>query len=104
MQSLQGLCYPACSYEGEGKLLGSLNILFVETCMAMTAQQQKEIIAKESAWVDDSFGQLDLTAFPALQPPHPETSRDDGRFARDWRDTALSASASELRKFVSDPD
>lgn len=72
--------------------------------MTMTPEQQRDIISRESAWVDDSFGQLDLSQFPALQPPPPETSRDDGRFAKDWRDTALSASAAALRKFVEDPD
>jgi hypothetical protein len=34
--------------------------------MSLTPQQQRAIIEKESAWVDESFGQLDLSAFPAL--------------------------------------
>src|SRR5437016_230999 len=73
--------------------------------MSLTPEQQQSIISQESAWIDaDRFAPLDLSAFPSLQPPPPETSRDDGRFARDWRDTALSASSAELRKFVADPD
>jgi len=72
--------------------------------MALTAERQRQIIAKESAWVDDGFGQLDLTAFPALNELPPEKGRDDDRFAKDWRDTALSASGNALRAFVSDPD
>jgi len=72
--------------------------------MALTAEDQQRIIAKESAWVDEQFGRLDLSAFPNLQPPPPEQSRDDGQFARDWRDTGLSRDASALRAFVSDPD
>jgi hypothetical protein len=72
--------------------------------MALSATEQKRIIAQESAWIDDgTFGQLDLSAFPALQPPPPAETHDN-RFARDWRDTALSASASELRKFIANPD
>ena len=72
--------------------------------MTMTPEQQKSIIAKESAWIDaDQFAPLDLSAFPALQPP-PAPEVHDNRWAKDWRDTALSASAAELRKFVLDPD
>jgi hypothetical protein len=71
--------------------------------MTMTPEQQKSIIAKESAWVNESFGQLDLSAFPALAPPPPPDVHDD-RWSKDWRDTALSASASALRRFVEDPD
>jgi hypothetical protein len=72
--------------------------------MTMTPAEQRAIINKESAWVDDSFGQLDLTAFPALNELPPEQSRDDSRFAREYGDTALSRSASALRQFVADPD
>lgn len=72
--------------------------------MTMTPEQQKSIIAKESAWIDaDRFAPLDLSAFPALAPPPAPETHDD-RWSKDWRDTALSASASALRKFVSDPD
>lgn len=71
--------------------------------MTMKPEQQQAIIAKESAWIDDGFGQIDLSQFPHLQPA-PTESRDDGRFARDWRDTPLNTSAAALRKFVSDPD
>jgi hypothetical protein len=71
--------------------------------MTLTPAQQRQIIAKESAWVDDGFGQLDLTAFPALNELPPAQSHDN-RFAKDWRDTALSASATALRDFVSNPD
>jgi len=71
--------------------------------MTMTAEQQRSIIAKESQWVDDSFGQLDLSAFPALNELPPEQVHDN-RFAKDWRDTALSSSANALRNFVTDPD
>lgn len=72
--------------------------------MALSAEDQQRIVQQESAWLDDAFGQVDLSSFPALAPPTPETSRDDARFARDWRDTALSASATALRRFVEDPD
>jgi hypothetical protein len=72
--------------------------------MALSEQDQRKIIEQESAWTDSAFGGIDLSQFPNLQPPPPAQSRDDGRFAKDWRDTALSASATELRKFVSDPD
>ena len=72
--------------------------------MTLTAADQQRIIQKESAWIDaDRFAPLDLSGFPALQEaPAPE--RHDDRWSKDWRDTALSASAAELRKFVSDPD
>lgn len=72
--------------------------------MALSAAEQRRIIEQESAWIDDgSFGRLDLSAFPALQPPPPPEQHDD-RFAKDWRDTGLSRDASALRQFVSDPD
>jgi hypothetical protein len=70
----------------------------------MTPAEQRAIIAKESAWLNENFGQLDLTAFPALNELPPEQTRDDGRFAKDWRDAALSTSPRALRQFVSDPD
>ncbi len=69
----------------------------------ISPEQQQAIVAKESAWLEDQFAPLDLSQFPNLQPPPPADTHDD-RFARDWRDTALSASASALRKFVADPD
>lgn len=73
--------------------------------MSMTPEQQQAIIAKESAWLDaDRFAPLDLSGFPALQQPPPETSRDDGRFAREYGDTALRRSASDLRRFIENPD
>jgi len=72
--------------------------------MSLTPQQQRAIIEKESAWVDESFGQLDLTAFPALNELQPERARDDGRFAKNWNDSGLNRSASDLRNFVEDPD
>ena len=72
--------------------------------MALSEQDQRRIIQQESTWTDSAFGGIDLSAYPALNELPPERSRDDGRFARDWRDTALSASASALRKFVADPD
>jgi len=71
--------------------------------MALTAQEQQDIIRKESAWIDDSFGQVDLSAFPALNELPAEDKHDD-RWAKDWRDTALSASAADLRRFITDPD
>jgi hypothetical protein len=71
--------------------------------MSLTPERQRQIIAKESAWIHDGFGQLDLTAFPALNELPPEQVHDN-RFSKDWRDTALSASATALRQFVSDPD
>lgn len=70
----------------------------------MTPEQQKEIIARESAWIDQSFSSLDLTAYPALNELPPEHSPDDGKFARAYGDTALRRSAADLRQFVSDPD
>src|SRR5437867_2513645 len=69
--------------------------------MSLTPAERLE---QEAAWVDPAFASLDLSAYPSLAPAPPETSRDDGKFARDWRDTALSASSAELRRFVNDPD
>lgn len=71
--------------------------------MTMTPSQQRAIIDKESSWIDQSFGQLDLSAFPALQP-EPVEPKDSGSFAREYGDTALRRSASDLRSFLSDPD
>jgi hypothetical protein len=68
------------------------------------SKTQRRMIEQEGSWVDPAFGGIDLSQFPHLQSPPPATSRDDGRFAKDWRDTALSASASALRKFVTDSD
>ncbi len=67
--------------------------------MPLTKQEQRAIIDA----VDPAFAQLDLSAFPSLQEP-PQPSRDDDRFAKDWRDNALSGSATALRAFVSNPD
>jgi hypothetical protein len=73
--------------------------------MTLTPAQQRAIIARESAWIDDGqFAPLDLSGFPALNELPPEKGRDDDRFAKDWRDTALSASGNALRAFVADPD
>lgn len=58
---------------------------------------------KRAQGVDDGFGQLDLTAFPALNELPPAQSHD-ARFAKDWRDTPLTARANALRAFISDPD
>ena len=58
---------------------------------------------KRAPGVDDGFGQLDLTAFPALNELPPPQSHDT-RFSKDWRDTPLTASANALRAFVSAPD
>lgn len=72
--------------------------------MALSAEEQQRIISQESAWIDDgSFGQLDLSAFPALQPPPPPEKHDE-RWAKDWRDSGLSRDAAALRQFVADPD
>jgi hypothetical protein len=71
--------------------------------MALSEQDQRRIIEQESTWLDDGFASLDLSAFPNLQAPPPPPVHDD-RFARDWRDTALSSSASALRQFVENPD
>jgi hypothetical protein len=71
----------------------------------MTPEQQAAIVARESAWIDaDRFAPLDLRCLPRTQRTTPEQSRDDGGLARDWRDTPLSASASQLRRFMGDPD
>jgi hypothetical protein len=70
--------------------------------MSLTPEQQRAIIEKESAWTDENFGQLDLSAFPALAPqPVPETH--DSKFAREWSDTGLNRSAADLRSFIEDP-
>jgi hypothetical protein len=70
--------------------------------MSLTPEQQRAIIEKESAWTDENFGQLDLSAFPALAPqPVPETH--DSKFAREWSDTGLNRSAANLRHFIEDP-
>jgi hypothetical protein len=72
--------------------------------LSLIPQDQAAIISRESAWIDNSFGQLDLSAFPALNELPPAQSKDDGRFAKDWRDTPFSASADALPNFVSNPD
>jgi hypothetical protein len=71
--------------------------------MSLTPEQQRTIIDRESLWVDQSFGQLDLSAFPALAPPPPEEQHDD-RFAKSWADGGLSRSARDLRAFIENPD
>jgi hypothetical protein len=71
--------------------------------MSLTPEQQRTIIDRESLWVDQSFGQLDLSQFPALQPPPPDEKHDD-RFAKSWADSALSRSARDLRSFIENPD
>lgn len=71
--------------------------------MTMTPDQQRAIIEQESAWLDNSFSNLDLSAFPNLQPPPPASTHDD-RFAKHWTDTPFSASADALRSFVANPD
>ena len=79
------------------------NFYFGDLTMSLTPEQQRAIIEKESAWTDENFGQLDLSAFPALAPqPEPETH--DSKFARDWSDTGLNRSAADLRAFIEDPD
>jgi hypothetical protein len=60
--------------------------------------------SQESPWLDSAFGGLDLSQFPSLNELPPERSRDDGRFAKHWTDTPFSASASQLRNFVANPD
>src|SRR5579871_2653864 len=81
-----------------------LTTLFPEFSMTLSPADQNRIIDPESAWLDSNFAGIDLSQFPSLQPLPPETSRDDGRFAKDWRDTPFSASADALRSFVSNPD
>lgn len=71
--------------------------------MTLSPQDQQRIIAQESAWLDDTFGGIDLSAFPALNEVTTEPAHDD-RFARSYGDTALRRSAADLRNFVSDPD
>ena len=69
----------------------------------MTPTEQQRIIQQESAWIDaDQFAPLDLSQFPARAPPPPPDSHD-ARWSKDWRDTALSASAAALRNFVEEP-
>jgi hypothetical protein len=72
--------------------------------MSLTAAEQNRILEAESAWVDQSFGQLDLSQFPALQPPPPAEDQRDDRFARSWQDSGLSRSARDLRSFIENPD
>jgi len=72
--------------------------------MTFSTADQQRIIQQESAWVDaDQFAPLDLSQFPALQPLPPADKYADS-FSREYGDTALSRSASSLRKFVEDPD
>jgi hypothetical protein len=71
--------------------------------MSLTPAEQNHILEAESAWVDQSFGQLDLSQFPSLQPPPPEGKHDD-RFAKSWADSGLSRSASDLRSFIENPE
>ena len=71
--------------------------------MGLTPQQQQRIIEQESAWIDSSFGGIDLSAYPALNPL-PDNDFHDPRFARDYRDTPFSRSAADLRKFLHNPD
>ena len=70
--------------------------------MPLTPADQRRIVEQESAWTDSAFGQLDLSAFPALNEQPPERSRDDDRFARHWTDTPFSNS--DLRRFIENPD
>ena len=71
--------------------------------MTLSAEDQKRIAEQESAWLDDTFGGLDLSAFPALTELPAESKHGDA-FARAYGDTALSRSSSALRNFISDPD
>ena len=68
--------------------------------MTMTTAQRNEMLATLDA--ENNFAPLDLSGFPSYDQPAPEAH--DDRFSKDWRDTALSASANALRSFVSDPD
>jgi hypothetical protein len=70
--------------------------------MPLTSQDQR-IIEQESVWIDSSFGGLDLSAYPALNPL-PDGDFHDPRFARDYRDTPFSRNAADLRKFLRNPD
>jgi hypothetical protein len=73
--------------------------------MTLTPDQQRAIIARESAWIEDGqFAPLDLSGFPSLNELPPEKGRDDDRFSKAYGDTALSRSATALRQFVLDPD
>jgi len=69
--------------------------------MTMTPDQQRAIIERESAWTDNAFGQLDLSAFPALNELPPDNKHDD-RFAKHWSDTPFNAG--ELRSFLENLD
>lgn len=71
--------------------------------MGITPQQQQRIIEQESAWIDSSFGGIDLSGYPALNPL-PKEDFHDPRFARDYRDTPFSRSAADLRKFLRNPE
>ena len=69
--------------------------------MALSAEDQRRIIEQESAWVDEGFGQLDLSSFPNLQEP-PQEKPDP--FANDLECGQPRASSSSLRQFVNTPD
>lgn len=69
--------------------------------MTLKPSDQQRIIANESAWVDSSFGGLDLSQFPDLNTPPPTDTHDD-RFARHWSDRPFNGS--ELRSFIENPD
>ena len=72
--------------------------------MSLSAKDQKRIIQQESAWVDKDFAGVDLSSYPALQPPPPESSPDDGKFARSYFDNPLTRSGTDLKRFVESPD
>jgi len=70
--------------------------------LSLTPQDQHRIIEQESAWLDSSFSNLDLSAYPALNELPPAQSKDDGKFARHWDDRPFNGR--ELRSFIENPD
>ncbi len=71
--------------------------------MNLTPIDQARIIEQESAWIDSSFGGVDLSGFPSLNEL-PAQPKDADSFARPYGDTALRRSAHELRSFLENPD
>src|SRR5438309_3173875 len=100
-EAVIGLCGPSKN----GQLSQAQSTLLIgDTRMSLSAKEQKRIIQQESAWVDKDFAGVDLSSYPALQPPPPESSPDDAKFARSYFDNPLTRSGTDLKRFVESPD
>jgi len=72
--------------------------------MALIQRQAAQTIEEEtSRFMDANFGGLDLSSFPQLQPPPPETSPLDDRFSKPYS-SFHGLDSSRLREFLSAPD